>query len=713
MKMYHRLWSLPIFLLLGLTLGAGGVELTFELPDNAKECFYQEVDKNVTATLEFQVVTGGQYDVDVTLEAPNGEVVYRQVKTQFDSHTFTPTISGVYKACFSNEFSTFSHKLVYMDFQVGEEMPLPGLGEHITALTQMETSAQEIHKSLNSILDYQTHHRLREAQGRKRAEDLNERVQMWSVLETVAIIVTSLGQEQDIPIDINTGKLLEWLINRRHCQRDWQAHVLKIREKINNAIQDMPVHEEIAKLLTGTHINYFHCKKIVEILKETEADTKNLFGRYGSQRMKDWLEIIRLYEKDNIYLAEAAQMLIRNVNYEVPGLKKQIQKIDQTRNELEKRESEYKKSENIARSEFNNLCKQLGIPGYKIKKELMERIKELPELYEKVTTKFESLKNVVEFYSAFVQFTLGNEHDGNCVPILKYLIDKGNTTTYEWTYGEAPLSINEPNFDVGVDVGPDSSDENDATIDFGDSKPDEINFGDLSLDGEIDFGNDIQLEHDGGDIDWGAVEDEARDPAGSIDFEISLEESGIVVEGGGNDGGIATGSLALRILDNPEIRTDVIDQLLELEAFLKLRLYECKNDDDKNLLNMSQMQELPILQLATLESTQNMLDSVQVVISEILDSKLQHLHNIKHSPRYVDVLSSNLKQKQKMIVKTESLQQVTRNKQEEMRQQAIALQPVLKIVIQKTKELQSEIEKDISKKYNNRKVKLTGGVNTL
>ena len=58
----------------------------------------------------------------------------------------------------------------------------------------MESSAQEIHKNLNSILDYQTHHRLREAQGRKRAEDLNERVLWWSVQETIAIIVISVGQ---------------------------------------------------------------------------------------------------------------------------------------------------------------------------------------------------------------------------------------------------------------------------------------------------------------------------------------------------------------------------------------------------------------------------------------------------------------------------------------------------------------------------------------
>ena len=49
---------------------------------------------------------------------------------------------------------------------------------------------------------------------------------------------------------------------------------------------------------------------------------------------------------------------------------------------------------------------------------------------------------------------------------------------------------------------------------------------------------------------------------------------------------------------------------------------------------MSQMQEVSsALQLATLDSTQNMLDSVQVILSEILDPRVQHLHNIKHSPR--------------------------------------------------------------------------------
>lgn len=171
------------------------VELTFELPDNARECFYEEIAKNVSATLEFQVVTGGQYDVDVTLESPTKEVLYRQVKQQYDSHRFVAPVAGVYAACFSNEFSTFSHKLVYVDFQVGDEPPLlPGMGEHATVMTQMESSINEVHESLKKVIDYQTHHRLQEAQGRKRAEDLNERVLWWSLLETAVIAAIAIGQ---------------------------------------------------------------------------------------------------------------------------------------------------------------------------------------------------------------------------------------------------------------------------------------------------------------------------------------------------------------------------------------------------------------------------------------------------------------------------------------------------------------------------------------
>ena len=84
----------------------------------------------------FQVITGGQYDVDMELTAPNGQVLYKDVKKQYDSFTWKADQTGIHKFCFSNEFSTFSHKVVYFDFQVGEEKPLiENMNEHATAMT--------------------------------------------------------------------------------------------------------------------------------------------------------------------------------------------------------------------------------------------------------------------------------------------------------------------------------------------------------------------------------------------------------------------------------------------------------------------------------------------------------------------------------------------------------------------------------------------------
>ncbi|KAM9474931.1 transmembrane emp24 domain-containing protein 7 isoform 1-T2 [Clarias gariepinus] len=169
-------------------------ELTFELPDNAKQCFYEEITIGTKCTLEFQVVTGGHYDVDCRLEDPDSTVLYKEMKKQYDSFTFTAAKNGTYKFCFSNEFSTFTHKTVYFDFQVGDDPPLFPNENRVTALTQMESACVSIHEALKSVIDYQTHFRLREAQGRSRAEDLNARVAFWSIGEAFILLVVSISQ---------------------------------------------------------------------------------------------------------------------------------------------------------------------------------------------------------------------------------------------------------------------------------------------------------------------------------------------------------------------------------------------------------------------------------------------------------------------------------------------------------------------------------------
>ncbi|KAJ0056222.1 hypothetical protein NL108_004507, partial [Boleophthalmus pectinirostris] len=82
------------------------------------------------------VIAGGNYDVDCFVTDPQNKMLYNEKKRQYDTFSNTTAMKGVYKICFSNEFSTFSHKIVYLDFRHGDEQPLLPDMTQSTTLTQ-------------------------------------------------------------------------------------------------------------------------------------------------------------------------------------------------------------------------------------------------------------------------------------------------------------------------------------------------------------------------------------------------------------------------------------------------------------------------------------------------------------------------------------------------------------------------------------------------
>lgn len=82
---------------------------------------------------------------------------------------------------------------------------------------------------------------------------------------------------------------------------------------------------------------------------------------YSSQRMKDWNSIATQYQKENVYLGEAASILQRNVAYEIPALKKQINKCQQQQKECDDKFSSLEKSINEVNYQIKQNCSELGI----------------------------------------------------------------------------------------------------------------------------------------------------------------------------------------------------------------------------------------------------------------------------------------------------------------------------------------------------------------
>ncbi|TRY63647.1 hypothetical protein TCAL_03583 [Tigriopus californicus] len=524
--------------------------------------------------------------------------------------------------------------------------------------------------------------------------------------------------EHNLAIDIQLKKLLDWLISRRICNRDWHQDIVPIRSQIGHAIGDMPEHPVIKELLSGTNINYFHCRQIVEILKETEKDSKTFFGSYGSQRMKDWQAVISLYQNQHVYLAEAAQLLSQSVTYEIPGLKKQVAKAVQVQEECDKKEKDNLRKAKDFQHDFDKSCQQLGIPGQHLRQEIIALMKSLPETYQTVASDCRKLKKARELYAHFMRSTMENnahnddpsqakvDFDLQVLPTLDFLIEHGNVTTYQWIHGEAPLSVEAP----ALDFGPNALEAvNDEAIDFGD---------------DIDFGEDISAapgedgQENGGDIDWGDL-DEMGPEEGEIDWgEVSqavdsVEDSaviGITVEEGGVAGGVARDTEALSLLDNRRTRTLILDDLTELECFIQQRLRELELQDEGKFVlggggNMTESEDPHLMR--------SMVHEIRSVVSVLTAGQLHHLQLIRSSPKYVDRLVDSLKSKLELVDRMHALNQALSDRRDQAIQEQAVSQKKLAVLKAKAKELQSKIEADISARYKNRPVNIMGGAQSV
>lgn len=174
---------------------ARGTALTFELPDRRRFCLSERFEGPRDYVFEYKVLRGGRQDVDVYVKSPNGKILYKQTQSKEGKYEFESS-RGDWTFCFGNEFSTWTHKMIYVDLRQQELPSLAGEAgvEKPSAKTSFENSCDEIHQKLTSVVKFQRDYRLKESIGRHLAEALRTHISWWSVTQTVAILLTGLGQ---------------------------------------------------------------------------------------------------------------------------------------------------------------------------------------------------------------------------------------------------------------------------------------------------------------------------------------------------------------------------------------------------------------------------------------------------------------------------------------------------------------------------------------
>lgn len=170
-------------------------QMTYIVQHDEKACFSNVWTDSEKIFFEYQVVRGGNKDVDVQIITPNGMVLYDRQRATGDEVTFTPQ-NGEFRFCFSNEFSKLSDKVVMFNIRSAYTNSLSReAGDSEPTVKEAGPAAcDEIHEAITAVVDFQRKYRVHEAIGRHLAERLNKMVSWWSLGQTVVVMLCGLGQ---------------------------------------------------------------------------------------------------------------------------------------------------------------------------------------------------------------------------------------------------------------------------------------------------------------------------------------------------------------------------------------------------------------------------------------------------------------------------------------------------------------------------------------
>ncbi|KAM0941497.1 putative CDK5 regulatory subunit-associated protein [Dioscorea sansibarensis] len=560
---------------------------------------------------------------------------------------------------------------------------------------------------------------------------------------------------RNLPIDIAFARLGEWLVDRKRIPLDWRKRLTAVRSRISRALPSLPRGLDPSfQTLDPEAIDYLQAKHIYNTLLNSTTENRNIFGKLSGSA-GEWESIVKSFEKDYIFLGEAAQIMVQNVNYEIPYQKKQVQKIQQQLGELERKEADIKRNAALSATKYAEACQELGLQGINVRAELLETAKSLPSTFHKILELLnnEILLRASEYYANFVR-DAHTEKESTPTAVLQNL---------------RHLHEHPPCLSVTVSLEVENSSEQPSVLESSHPVTGEQALNpDLTIDG-IDWNvtlDDNQIDWDIGDV--GNTE-ESGDGFGSyeiIDSTVDLKDSengnGIAADQASLvnvEEGVISGTSESEIcwdisIDNTQVdsaedvalpdanletqpsvsieqantqhfgeersqlleteyRNKILDDLFEIKAFLNQRLMEMSSEDTSSLQHQVQAVAPFVLQQYTADAVQSMLSVISSAISMLTNQKTRDLIMILNSKRFLDRLVSTLELKKNHELKLRQSLNDLSVRRMELHNALSSSWPKQEAAISKTRELKKLCESTLSSMFDGRPVNIIGEINTL
>lgn len=187
-------------------------EMTVEVPAGAEECFFESVEQGQILEVEYQVIDGGQQnelEINFRILRPNGVPLISEFRKSDHTHRKAIDASGDYKICFDNSASHFHSKIVYFEVVVesdgdddadyfgsieGIERGDAAAGDYGADVKDIEEALRGIRERMQRSRHFQDQIRNFEFRDRSIAEHNYERVNFWSTVQVLSMMIAGLIQ---------------------------------------------------------------------------------------------------------------------------------------------------------------------------------------------------------------------------------------------------------------------------------------------------------------------------------------------------------------------------------------------------------------------------------------------------------------------------------------------------------------------------------------
>jgi len=513
-------------------------------------------------------------------------------------------------------------------------------------------------------------------------------------------VKTKVATISDDVIDLPGAKILEWLSDRKKIPQHWKRSHNNILSLINSAYEISKLEKKEQQ--TQSYFDY------VKIFKEFESaqggNSTTLFGSYSNPNTQKWYEVIKAYEKDCYNIGDACQILSQNINYEIPNLKKTIDKSMKGIEECSKRETEFNKSKASAISAFKKACTDLGIKGEKIRDEILELPNTLNPLFDEIAQlmKNENITKAIEFYKEILTLTKA-ETENEPLNLLLFVIQHGNVTL-----GQREKILN-PSLNIETNNDKDNNNNNNNNS----NSDDKIEI-DWCMDIKNDDNDDVTTTTNT-DTNQPSVivwEDEISDMPAEIQWDdfsmdaieivdestpLSTSNDNTILKSSNNNNNNSISTLNSNIdlnetiLSDRTLRNQFLDQLFEIEIFLNHRLNEMEKSN--SIFGIDQISNESSI---SVEQCKEYLNAIKNVLSKLFNTRVRQVLEIKSSKKFIDRIVLQFTQKQTSISKYTNLLSELDIKREELNVTLGESRTKLDQILKETRILKLNIEQLLS-----------------